>query len=227
MKIVNPEIIIDKDQLNESKLANLEKYGRICYRSDSEFSTMSSKRFLSNLISRKHLSVVEHEKVTVIIITDRGVTHEIVRHRIGSYSQESTRYCNYANDKFGNEITVIKPLFYKEGTKEFLLWLSCMESIERTYLDLIKNGSTAQEARSVLPNSLKTTIAVTYNFREWRHFLELRCSSKAHPQMQQIAIPILLCFKKAFGCLFDDIDFNRDFDSSNYAEVKIIDDSEI
>ena len=139
------------------------------------------------------------------IICDRGVSHEIVRHRIASYSQESTRYCNYSKEKFGNELTFIKPLFWDENTTEYRLWCESMKQIEDSYIQLIDLGASPQEARSVLPNSLKTEIVVTMNLREWRHFLKLRTSSRAHPQMREVACLILNEFHNQIPIIFEDI----------------------
>ena len=162
-----------------------------------------------------HLSVIEHANATVRIVCDRGVTHEIVRHRLASYSQESTRYANYANQKFGNEITVIKPCFWKEGTPEFELWSESMTHSEKIYLDLIEGGASPQQARSVLPNSLKTEIVVTCNLREWRHIFTLRCDTPAHPQMREIMLPLLGEFHKRLPVIFDDLfeRFEQDIES--------------
>ena len=154
---------------------------------------------------KHHESVIEHEKVTVRVICDRGVSHEIVRHRIASYSQESTRYCNYAKDKFDNGVTFIEPCFFHEGTINYEHWLNAMKVAEGIYLELIANGATPQEARSVLPNSLKTEIVITMDLREWRHFFRLRTSLAAHPQMREIAIPMLLEFNKRIPVVFEDI----------------------
>ena len=140
------------------------------------------------------------------IICDRGVTHEIVRHRIASYSQESTRYCNYCNEKFGKELTVIKPVFWEEGSEEYNIWLESMQKMENAYNLLIEKGVKPQEARSILPNSLKTEIIVTMNLREWRHFFKLRTSVKAHPQMREVACAILDEFKNRIPVVFDDIE---------------------
>jgi thymidylate synthase (FAD) len=149
--------------------------------------------------------VIEHEKITVKIICDRGVTHEIVRHRIASYSQESTRYCNYAQDKFGNELTFIKPCFWEENSEAFSMWYNQMETIERYYLKLISMDVPPEQARSVLPNSLKTEIVVTMNLREWRHFFKLRTSKHAHPQMREISVPLLCKMQESLPAVFDDI----------------------
>jgi len=152
-----------------------------------------------------HESVIEHEKVTVRVICDRGISHEIVRHRIASYTQESTRFCNYSKGRFGNEITVIKPCFWDDGSKEYKIWRDAMENAERAYMELIKLGAKPEEARSVLPNSLKTEIVITMNLREWRHFFKLRTSKRAHPQMREVATSLLQAFKERIPVIFDDI----------------------
>jgi len=152
-----------------------------------------------------HESVLEHEKISVRVICDRGVSHEIVRHRIASYSQESTRYCNYSKDKFNGELTFIKPCFWNEDDIKYQKWLETMQNVEKIYLELMSYGAMAQEARSILPNSLKTEIIVTMNLREWRHFFKLRTSERAHPQMREIAIMMLKKFKDIIPVIFDDI----------------------
>lgn len=150
-----------------------------------------------------HESVIEHVSVTGRVICDRGVSHEIVRHRLAAYSQESTRYCNYKS----KGVKVIEPLFYlgEENKEKFDEWFAAMQDAERHYLRLLELGSTPQEARSVLPNSLKTEIVITYNLREWRHFFKLRCAKAAHPQMREITIPMLREFQRLIPGIFDDI----------------------
>lgn len=205
MKVVNASFeIIDTIRPKEI-LKNIEKFGRVCYKSESNITEDSASPFISRIIKSGHESVIEHEKVSVKIICDRGVSHEIVRHRIASYSQESTRYCNYIKDKFGNELTFIKPIFWAEESPEYKIWFSSMENIEKTYMQLINLGTRPEQARAVLPNSLKTEIIVTMNLREWRHFFKLRTSNRAHPQMREISIPLLQEFKVLLPCIFDDI----------------------
>lgn len=205
MKVVNASFeIIDTIRPKEI-LKNIEKFGRVCYKSESNITEDSASPFISRIINSGHESVIEHEKVSVKIICDRGVSHEIVRHRIASYSQESTRYCNYIKDKFGNELTFIKPIFWAEESPEYKIWFSSMENIEKTYMQLINLGARPEQARAVLPNSLKTEIIVTMNLREWRHFFKLRTSNRAHPQMREISIPLLQEFKVLLPCIFDDI----------------------
>ena len=152
--------------------------------------------------------MLEHGSLSVLFICDRGVSHEIVRHRMASFAQESTRYCNYSKDKFDNEISVIEP--NPEFMRASSIWNAWYESIcesERAYFDLLKNGESPQMARSVLPNSLKTEIVMTANYREWRHFLKLRCASNAHPQMREIAIPLLQELNKKIPVIFEDLPF--------------------
>ena len=152
------------------------------------------------------LEIMVHHNVTVKFIVDRGVSHEIVRHRTASFCQESTRYCNYSKDKFGNEITVIKPFFWDEYSKAYTYWRGACAIAESDYFSLLKCGATPQEARSVLPNSLKTEVVMTANCECWHHFFELRTPQAAHPQMREVAIPLLKDFQINIPTLFDDIE---------------------
>lgn len=204
MKVIAPSFEIMPVN-GEEILKSIERAGRTCYKSEDKITADSARKFVAGIVKSGHESVIEHEKITVRIICDRGVTHEIVRHRIASYSQESTRYCNYSADKFGNELTFIKPCFWKEDDPKYMTWKYAMKNAEQAYMDLIRLGATPQEARSVLPNSLKTEIVVTMNLREWRHFFKVRCSPAAHPQMREVAIPILKKFKEIIPVVFDDI----------------------
>lgn len=205
MKIIYPSITLETDAAQEDILKHLEKAGRVCYKSEGRIKDGSAEKFIAGILKRGHESVIEHYSLTVRIVCDRGVTHEIVRHRLASYSQESTRYCNYTGDKFGNEITVIKPCYWEEGSEEFANWKRAMFFAEDYYFRLIKSGATPQEARSVLPNSLKTEIVMTANLREWRHFLKLRTGAAAHPQMREVACLILDEFTKRYPVIFGDI----------------------
>lgn len=205
MKIIEPyyEIL---DELNGREiLKKIERIGRVCYKSEDLITDDSAERFVGNILKRGHESVIEHEKISVKMVCDRGVTHEIVRHRVASYSQESTRYCNYQKDKFGNELTFIKPVFWKEDSPEYELWAQTMQNIETQYMQLVALGATAQEARSILPNSLKTELVVTMNLREWRHFFRLRTAAAAHPQMREIAGMVLDGFRREIPVIFDEI----------------------
>jgi thymidylate synthase (FAD) len=205
MKIITPSFEILNSLAPDDILRNIENYGRVCYKSEGKTTKESASSFVSRIIKSGHESVIEHENITVKIVCDRGVSHEIVRHRIASYSQESTRYCNYSRDKFGRELTVIKPCFWEEDSLPYQMWKETMQSIEDAYNRLIDAGAKPEEARSILPNSLKTEIVVTMNLREWRHFFRVRTSPKAHPQMREIAIPLLEYFQSMLPVVFGDI----------------------
>lgn len=205
MKIIEPSIEILDEIDGERIIKQLEKMGRVCYKSENRITETSAKEFISRILSSGHESVIEHEKVSVRIICDRGVSHEIVRHRIASYSQESTRYCNYSKEKFGKELTFIKPCFWEEKSVLYEIWLEQMQEIENCYNAMIEKGALPQEARSILPNSLKTEIVVTMNLREWRHFFKLRTSERAHPQMREVALKILQEFSERIPVIFDNI----------------------
>lgn len=205
MKIIEASYSIEKPIDGAEILKRIEKAGRTCYKSEDRITEESAKAFVRMLIERGHESVLEHESITVRFICDRGVSHEIVRHRIASFSQESTRYCNYSGDKFGSELTFIKPCFLKDGTSEFGSWIMAMNFSEFAYFDMLVEGCTPQEARSVLPNSLKTEVVMTANLREWRYFLKLRTAKAAHPQMRELTVPLLEELQKRIPVVFDDI----------------------
>ena len=206
MRIIEPSIEILDDINGDRILKKIESIGRVCYKSENLISEESAAPFIKRILKSGHESVIEHESISVKVVCDRGVSHEIVRHRIASYSQESTRYCNYANDKFGNELTIIKPFYWKEDSEEYKIWEKEIQNIEKSYVRLISMGAKPQEARSILPNSLKTEIVITMNLREWRHFFKLRTSSAAHPQMREVAIMILKEFKSKIPVFFDDLE---------------------
>ena len=178
-------------------LSLLEEAGRICYKSEANITEESSKAFVAMLIERGHESVIEHACVTVKFICDRGVSHEIVRHRLASYSQESTRYCNYSSMNF----KFIIPGDFELDKEDIIL----LCAIEDHYNHCLKNGRTPQQARYFLPNGLKTEIIMTANLREWRHFFKLRTAQAAHPQMREVAIPLLKEFQETIPIVFDDI----------------------
>lgn len=206
MKIIDPSVELINSPSYATALNTLEIAGRTCYQSEGKMTDDSAEDFIRRIIRRGHESVLEHVCVTVKFTCDRGVSHEIVRHRIGAYSQESTRYCNYSGDKFGNEITVILPDYWKKNDKQLNLWLDVCDWAERQYMHMLELGASPQEARSVLPNSLKTTLIATYNLREWRHFLRLRCAPDAHPQMQQVAKMALEQLRAWGPVFFEDLE---------------------
>ncbi len=189
----------------EAVLANLELAGRTCYKSEDRITPDSAAAFVRRIIASGHHSVIEHASVSVRFVCDRGVSHELVRHRLAAFSQESTRYANYAQDRFGGEITVIRPLFWRPDSPAYALWRAAMAQAEASYLELLSQGARPQEARSVLPNSLKTEIVMTANLREWRHVFNLRCSKAAHPQIREIMLPLLVRLQGDLPAVFEDL----------------------
>lgn len=205
MKIIEPSVELVNAPSYPNILSLIEQAGRTCYKSESKITEDSAEKFVRNILKRGHEAVIEHGVVTVRFICDRGVSHEIVRHRLASYCQESTRYCNYSKEQFGTEITVIEPCFWPEGSDLYWSWKNACLISEQCYFSLLKSGATPQEARSVLPNSLKTEVVMTANIREWRHFLKLRCSPAAHPQMREVALILLEKVNWLIPVCFDDI----------------------
>lgn len=205
MNIIEPSYEIISEIDGPAMLRNIELCGRVCYKSEDRITDGSAEKFIAMILKSGHESVLEHEKITVKIICDRGVTHEIVRHRIASYSQESTRYCNYSKDKFGSELTFIRPCFWAEDDERYITWKQTVQMIEDTYIKMISMGAKPEEARSILPNSIKTEIVMTMNIREWRHYFRLRTSERAHPQIRQVSGALLAELKSRIPVLFDDI----------------------
>ncbi|MBR3704728.1 MAG: FAD-dependent thymidylate synthase [Oscillospiraceae bacterium] len=209
---VNPSIEILSDSSYETILKKIERIGRVCYKSEDKIGDDTAEGFIRGIIKRGHESVIEHESISVKVICDRGVTHEIVRHRIASYSQESTRYCNYTSDKFSNQISCIDiatgfhyDMNSEADRKKWEIWNAAMEAAEKYYFELIHAGAKPEEARSVLPNSLKTEIVMTMNMREWRHFIRLRGSRAAHPQIAEITAQIREEFIRRYPVFFEDL----------------------
>ena len=206
MKVIEPYTHVFLEEGDGAKmLRHIERCGRICYKSEDRITDGSAERFVKNIIQRGHEAVLEHASFSVLFVVDRDISHEIVRHRLASYCQESTRYCNYVNDKFGSEITVIKPYYLEEGSVAFEEWKTACRRAEEAYVWLIRGGYSPQEARAVLPNSLKTELVMTANLREWRTVFRLRCSEKAHPQMREVMTPLLLKCNERAPVIFEDI----------------------
>ena len=210
MRIIKPsyEILTEISYGGIKELQHIEKIGRVCYKSEDKITEdgESAKKFVKMLIGRGHEAMIEHSSLSVKFTVDRGVSHELVRHRIASFAQESTRYCNYSKDKFDNGITFIKPFFFGENTQNYKEWIYAMGIAEKSYLQMLKDGATPQEARSVLPNSTKTEITITANYREWRNFFKLRTAKAAHPQMQEVTRLLLKELKTRLPIIFDDIE---------------------
>jgi len=235
-EIVKPNI---HDEMTVKDIyRTLERIGRVCYKSESQITDESSERFIRRLIANQHTAMLEHDVMTVIFTVDRGISHELVRHRLASFAQESSRFCNYSKDKFGNEITVIEPCFFDDISEEvkqtirqvmdgdpitkselfeddisanvqkYANWYNACGKAEKNYFRMLKNGATPEEARDVLPTSVKTEIVVTANFREWRHIFDLRAAGitgKPHPQMKEVMVPLLKECAEAMPALFGDI----------------------
>lgn len=216
----NFEILTPISDGGIKELRHIEKIGRVCYKSEGKITEdgESAKKFVKMLIDRGHEAMIEHSSMSVKFVVDRGVSHELVRHRIASFAQESTRYVNYSLDKFGNEINVIdifggikldnKMKNIDAQTINFIIneWYQAMGDAEKHYMKMMELGATPQIARSVLPNSTKTEITITANYREWRNFFKLRVPSAAHPQMREVTIPLLKELKTRLPIIFDDIE---------------------
>ena len=235
MNIVKAEYRIITPIIPSMLLFPIEEAGRTCYKSEMSENAEDSAKFIKDvLIKRGHEAMLEHASFSVKFIVDRGISHEIVRHRMASYAQESTRYCNYSKGKFGNEITVIRPVWFDSISEEraaaivedaknlnstkdmeltdlerkYISWHLACEKAEWEYMESIRNGAAAQEARDLLPTSLKTEIVVTANIREWRHILKLRAAGitgKPHPQMLEVMVPLLNDLRSRLPALFEDI----------------------
>ena len=238
MIVVEPKIQVENyDGIRIMK--NIERACRTCYRSEGLITEDSYKKLLKNCINRGHESILEHEKITIRMRCDIGVYKDLTRHRIASFSIESTRYCNYGKDKFDNELKFIEPVFYidtwkdrnyegsamsKEELKSFF-WYKIMSDIESAYMNMNSLCEcTPDEMRMILPHSTAAEVTMTANIREWRHILELRCSKAAHPAIRQLLIPLLLKFKEDMPELFDAIDYDIDFPKEKYAKLSIIND---
>ena len=206
------------------ELKHIEKIGRLCYKSEGNITEdgESAKKFVKMLIDRGHEAMIEHSSLSVKFTVDRGVSHELVRHRIASFAQESTRYVNYSLNKFGSEINVIdineginldskmKKMDYERISEILNEWKNAMIDAENHYMKMMEMGATPQIARSVLPNSTKTEITITANYREWRNFFKLRVANTAHPQMREVTIPLLKELKVKIPIIFDDIELNKE-----------------
>lgn len=212
------EILTPIDGVTE--LRHIEKIGRVCYKSEDKITEdgESARKFVRTLIKNGHEAMIEHSSLSVKFTVDRGVSHELVRHRIASFAQESTRYCSYSNEKFQGECTFIDlqngitldPSMTKLSISQIEAvlteWENACEDAERHYMAMLELGASPQIARSVLPNSTKTEITITANFREWRNFFKLRVPKTAHPQMREVTIPLLKELQEKLPVIFEDIE---------------------
>jgi len=220
MKLIKPYTEILSTIDGDVVLKTIEQVARTCYKSEDLITDDSAKKMVANLLKNGHEAMIEFYDITVKFVCDRGVSHEIVRHRVASYAQESTRYCNYSKDKFGGELTFIEPAgmnierIQSESHGEVLniditsaegIFIKGLAECQDSYLKLLDLGWSAQQARAILPNALKTEINVKMNLREWRHFFKLRCAPAAHPDMRELTIPLLEKMHTLIPIIFDDL----------------------
>lgn len=221
MKIIKPKIFVENiDGIKVMK--RIERACRTCYRSEGSIDDESYKRLIKNCINRGHESVLEHEKVTIRMICDIGVYKDLTRHRFGSFSIESTRYCNYGKDKFENEIKFIEPVNIDKTSELYKDWYRTVDFIEQEYVRMSRMGATPDQMRMILLHSTAAEVTMTANIREWRHILKLRASKMAHPAIQQLMIPLLLHFKTIMPELFSDIPYNDEFPKFSEAELEVM-----
>ncbi len=218
MRIIEPIVEIEKVDYNKI-MKNLERACRTCYRSEDKITDESYKTLLKNCINRGHESILEHEKITVRMICDIGVYKDLTRHRIASFSIESTRYCNYGKDKFDNEIKFIKPVNIEEVTALYEEWKTSLEEIEKHYIEMAKLGATPDQMRMILPHSTAAQVTMTANIREWKHIFSLRATHHAHPAVEQVMIPLLVHFKEKMPEIFENIEYDEEFDKNKYAKL--------
>ena len=219
MRIVKPYVIVEKfDGVQVMK--RIERACRTCYRSEGKITEDSYKNLIKNCINRGHESVLEHEKVTVRIYNDIGSYKDLTRHRFASFSVESTRYCSYDKDKYGNEISFMDPV-YIEDEKVYEVWKKTMQEIENSYLEMKKLGATTDMCRNILPHSTAAEYTMTANIREWKHIFELRANNHVHPAIRQVMIPLLKYFKEQMPDIFGDIPYDEEFNPEYYAELRV------
>ena len=221
MRLVEPWIKVEKfDGIKIMK--KLERACRTCYRSEGSITEDSYKKLLTNCITRGHESVLEHEKVTVRIYNDIGSYKDLTIHRFASFSVESTRYCSYDKDKYGNEISIINPI-YIEDKDVYEVWKKTMEDMEKGYIKMKELGATTDMVREVLPHSTAAEYTMTANIREWKHIFSLRTTKHVHPSIRQVLIPLLKYFKQEMPEIFDDVEYDEDFKEEYYAKLTIED----
>ena len=217
MKVVEPYIVVEKfDGIKIMK--RIERACRTCYRSEGKITEDSYKKLLKNCITRGHESVLEHEKITVRMFCDIGVYKDLTRHRFASFSIESTRYCSYDKEKYGNEIKFINPSYIKDE-KTYHVWEECMKEIEKKYMEMKELDAPTDMCRLILPHSTGAEVTMTANIREWKHILSLRTTKHVHPAVRQVMIPLLLKFKEEMPEIFGDVEYDAEFDKNDYAKL--------
>ena len=217
MRLVEPWIKVENfDGVKIMK--RIERACRTCYRSEDKISEESYKNLLTNCLNRGHESVLEHEKITVRIYSDIGTYKDLTRHRFASFSVESTRYCSYNKDKYGNEIAVVNPV-YMEDKEVFETWKKAIEDMEKAYMKMKELGASTDMCREILPHSTAAEYTMTANIREWKHILELRTTKHVHPAIRQVLIPLLLLFKEQMPEILGDIEYDTEFNPKYYAKL--------
>ena len=217
MRLVEPWIKVENfDGVKIMK--RIERACRTCYRSEDKISEESYKNLLTNCLNRGHESVLEHEKITVRIYSDIGTYKDLTRHRFASFSVESTRYCSYNKDKYGNEIAVVNPV-YIEDKEVFETWKKAIEDMEKAYMKMKELGASTDMCREILPHYTAAEYTMTANIREWKHILELRTTNHVHPAIRQVLIPLLLLFKEQMPEIFGDIEYDTEFNPKYYAKL--------
>ena len=219
MKLVEPWIKVEKfDGVKIMK--RIERACRTCYRSEGSVTEDSYKNLLKNCLNRGHESVLEHEKITVRVYSDIGSYKDLTRHRFASFSVESTRYCSYDKNKYGNEISVINPV-YMEDKEVYETWKHGIEEMEKTYMKMKELGATTDMCREILPHSTAAEYTMTANIREWKHILSLRTTNHVHPAIRQVLIPLLLLFKEQMPEIFNEVEYDKDFNPEYYAKLTV------
>ncbi len=221
MRIVEPWIKVEKID-GKQIMKRIERACRTCYRSEGKITEDSYKKLIKNCITSGHESVLEHEKVTVRIYSDIGSYKDLTRHRFASFSVESTRYCSYDKDKYGNEIAIMNPV-YIEDKEVYEVWKKTMEEMEKGYMEMKRLGASTDMCREVLPHSTAGEYTMTANIREWKHILKLRTNKRVHPSIRQVLIPLLKYFKEQMPEIFDDIEYDEEFNPKYYAKLSIED----
>ena len=217
MRLVEPWIKVENFD-GEKIMKRIERACRTCYRSEDKISEESYKNLLTNCLNRGHESVLEHEKITVRIYSDIGTYKDLTRHRFASFSVESTRYCSYNKDKYGNEIAVVNPVYMKDK-EVFETWKKAIEDMEKAYMKMKELGASTDMCREILPHSTAAEYTMTANIREWKHILELRTTNHVHPAIRQVLIPLLLLFKEQMPEIFGDIEYDTEFNPKYYAKL--------
>lgn len=219
MKIISPSVEILQNINYDYILKHLEVCARNCYKSEGNITedNTSAIKMVKKLIELNHTAMLEHYNITVKLICDIGAYKDLTRHRHASFAIESTRYCNYAKDKFGNELTFIKPCNIEELSPIWNEWISQMKEVELTYREMAKLGAKPDQLRLILPHSTASSVVMTSNIREWRYILNLRCAKFAHPSVREIMLLLLSRFYFMMPVLFEDI-FEQFFTLDNETE---------